>query len=290
MKIVVLGGAGFLGKNFIEVLLEKDIYDIYSFDLIPCDILPTEKNIIGSILDKPVLNQALKNADFVFSFAGMADIEECVDNPIAAVKANILGPTLVMDACVNNKVKRLVFASSVYASTSLGGVYRSTKLACESLLKDYKKYYNLDFTILRYGTLYGRGANNKNSIHRFLSQALNERKIQYQGDGTEIREYIHVLDAAELTIKSIEPAYANKTLILTGQKAIQVKDLFEMIKEILDEDIKIEYKDQTHKELLKSHYKTTPYSYVKDISKKLVSNEYIDLGKGLLDCIQEIEE
>ena len=288
-SILVIGGAGFLGKNFIETLLSKDDYKISSFDLAPSNLLPKKQSLTGSILDEAALSKAMADVDIVCHFAGMADIEECTESPVKAVQSNVLGATMVMDACVKSNVKRLIFASSVYASTNLGGVYRSTKLACESLLKDYQKYYDLDYTILRYGTLYGRGANQKNSIHRFLNEALKENKIHYQGNGLEMREYIHVLDAAELTIEAMKKEHANKTLILTGQKETMVKDLFAMISEILGKDIEVEYKDPTQKQLLKSHYSTTPYSYIKDMSKKLVVNEYIDLGRGLLDCIEGIE-
>lgn len=288
-KIVVFGGAGFLGSHMVDYLNCKYKNRVFSFDLKPHSSLPAEKNIIGDISDKELVKSALKGTHTVFNYIAVSDIEECIRDPLKAAQINICGNAVLMEACIEEKVHRFVFASSVYAESSLGGVYRTTKMASESLIKDYNKYYDLDYTILRYGTVYGPGSDERNSVHRFVSEALKKKKIFYHGSGEERREYIHVYDAARLSEIALGEEYKNQTLTLTGHKSLKVKDLFAIIREILNDDVEVELQSKQSEELLNSHYKTTPYSYKREISSKLVGTQYVDIGAGILQCIREQE-
>ena len=126
-------------------------------------------------------------------------------------------------------------------------------------------------------------------MHRFLRQALTTGIISYHGTGKEKREYIHASDAAELTLLALEKKYENRCLILTGERVLKSSDLFSIIKEILNNDMTVEYDYAETKGLIKSHYQTTPYSYTQTIPKKLVGSEYIDIGLGLIDCLKDID-
>jgi UDP-glucose 4-epimerase len=167
----------------------------------------------------------------------------------------------------------------------LGSFYRVSKQACEKIIEEYQLEYNLNYTILRFGSLYGPRANRFNGIQDFLTQALKNKKIVRRGDGEEIREYIHVKDAAKLSVRALEDKNINKHLIITGNQQIKVKDLLIMIKEILDGDIKIEFgqEEELH------HYEITPYSYKPQVAKKITTMTHYDLGQGLLDQIYDIE-
>jgi len=289
-RVVVFGGAGFIGSYMVDHLLSHGC-EVTSFDLRPHPSLSDKYNIVGDVLDAELVSSAVEGADIVFNYAAIADIEECNENPFRAVQINILGNTTVLDACVAHGVRRYMFASSVYTESSLGGVYSTSKRACESLIKDYSKYHGLDYTILRYGTVYGPGSDENNSVYRFVNEALADKKIRYQGTGEERREYIHALDAAALSFSALEKRYLNTTTTLTGHKSLKVKDLFAIIKEILnDEEIEFEFVSERNKKLLKSHYKTTPYSYSRGLPTKLVGTQYIDIGAGLLQCIREQDE
>lgn len=285
-KAVVFGGSGFLGSHMIDYLLEEE-YEVTSFDLAAHPSLDKNNNIIGDILDTALVDEAVRGANVVFNYAAIADIEECIKDPVKAVKTNIMGNVIVLDACAKHKVGRYMFASSVYTESLLGGIYSSTKVASESLIKDYNKYHGVNYSILRYGTVYGPGSNCNNSVYRFLEGALQNKKIVYQGTGDERREYIHVMDAARLSFLSLKEEHKNSTLILTGHKSLKVKDLFAIIREILGDDIRVEFGSQENEQLLKSHYKTTPYSYSRDLPVKLVGAQHIDIGAGLLQCIKE---
>jgi UDP-glucose 4-epimerase len=288
-KVVVFGGAGFLGRYTVRRLLEENKYDVYSFDQVTSPDLKEKYSIVGDIFNREDVKNALSGAVIVFNYAAIADIEECINDPVKAVATNILGNTIILDECVKAKVSRFILASSVYSESDLGGVYRSTKNVCESLTKDYKKYYDLDYTILRYGTIYGPGANRNNSVYRFLDQAL-DGKIEYQGTGDERRDYIHASDAADLTIKSLSSEYENRCMILTGERSFKTSGILSIISEIMNDDVEIVYNYSEDHGLLSSHYQTTPYKYVKDIPKKMIASEYIDVGLGLIDCLSEIND
>jgi UDP-glucose 4-epimerase len=143
----------------------------------------------------------------------------------------------------------------------------------------------LEYTILRYGTVYGPRADSRNSIYRYLKQALDEGRIDCGGTGDETREYIHVRDAAQLSVDILADKYRNKQVIITGHHPMRLRDMLYTIREILSNRIEINF------EASKSdtpHYNITPYSFVPKIGRKLVTHEYVDMGQGLLECISEI--
>ena len=99
-----------------------------------------------------------------------------------------------------------------------------------------------------------------------------------------MREYINVKDAARLSVDILAPKYKNQHLVVTGHHSMKSKDMLEMIREMLNHEISIEFSKSSND----YHYLLTPYSFTPKIGSKLVSNLYIDMGQGLLDCLQEI--
>jgi UDP-glucose 4-epimerase len=284
MNIVVTGGAGFLGSHIADVLSEQG-HVVTVFDIITSPYLTSDqKMIVGDILDEDLLKSLVQNVDVVYHFAGIADIDECARRPVDTVKYNILGTVKLLDACCHAKVKRFVFASSAYVYSDSGFFYRSSKQTCESFIESYHQLHGLEFTCLRYGSLYGDRADDRNSIYKFIKQAMHEGKITYYGTGDEIREYINVRDAAQISVDILASEFANQHITLTGAERMRYKDLLEMIKEMLGNKIEIEILPSSRK----AHYKITPYNFSPKLGKKLTSNLHIDMGQGLLKCMNEI--
>ena len=286
MNIIIFGGSGFLGSHVADVLTdEKHVVKI--FDLRKSAYLkPGQEMIVGDVLDEKLVNSSLKGIDVVYNFAGIADIQEASKKPIETVKYNILGNTILLEAACKNKVKRFVYASTIYVYSNSGSFYRCSKAACENYIESYQKQYGLGYTILRYGTLYGTRADNRNSVKRFINQAMTEGRISYYGNGEEIREYINVIDAAKASVEILSDEFKNEHVIFTGHYPIKVHDLFVMIKEILKKDIKIEYIPPKSDDPI-DHYMLTPYTFIPKIGKKYVKHYYTDMGQGLLICMQE---
>ncbi|MBU0568820.1 NAD(P)-dependent oxidoreductase [bacterium] len=286
MNAVIFGGSGFLGSHVADALTETG-HKVIIFDLRHSPYLHSDqKMVIGDILDMDKVFSAVEACDVIYNFAGIADIDECAGKPIETVKYNILGNSIILEAARKAKTRRFVFASSVYVYSNTGAFYRSSKQACESFIEDYNKLYGLPYTVLRFGSLYGERADERNSIYKLIKNALLTGKIVYHGTGDEQREYIHVKDAAALSVKILEPEFKNQHVILTGNLAMEYRDLLEMIREMLGNRVEIVYKEKERD----AHYKVTPYAFNPKLGRKLVNNPHIDMGQGLLNCMKEIYE
>jgi UDP-glucose 4-epimerase len=195
-----------------------------------------------------------------------------------------MGTMYILDACREFAVKRFVYSSTIYVYSGHGSFYRSSKQSCELFIENYNEEYGLQFTILRYGSLYGPRANNFNFIKNAISEALTEKKIQRQGDGNEVRDYINVLDAARSSVDILSDEYANKYVMITGPQTMKVKEILEMIKEMLNNKIDIIYNEGN----FSGHYQITPYSFKPKVALKIIPRNYHDLGQGILECIYDI--
>jgi len=283
-KVVVFGGSGFLGSHVADVLTDNG-FDVTIFDIHKSRYLKSGQQMItGDILDSAKVQEVINGTDIVFHFAGVADIKEANEQPVDAVRYNILGTTVILDECVKAKVSRFIFASTVYVYSEHGGFYRATKQACELLIENYQKTYSLDFTILRFGSLYGRRANEFNWIHAIIKQALNEGKMHRKGDGEELRDYIHVKDASQACVDLLDNEFRNQYLIISGAQTIKVKELLKMINEMMDNKIDIEYLDEHPA----GHYEVTPYTFRPRMAKKYTGKTSVELGQGLLDTIYDV--
>lgn len=284
MKILICGGSGFVGSHTADALSDRG-HEVTIFDLIDSPYQRSEQEmIVGDILDRKAVEDVVKGCDAVYNFAGMADIEASYNKPVESIENNIMGNTFILEACRKNKVKRFVFASTIYVYSTSGSFYRGSKQACEIIIEIYKEAFKLPYTILRYGSLYGPRSPENNWIHRIIKQAITQGKITRYGDGEEIREYIHVKDAAELSAKILSKEFENKNVIITGNQPMKIKDLHIMVKEMLGNKIKLEFLPST----FSSHYEITPYNFNPKAAKKLVSTEFYDLGQGILELLSEI--
>jgi|TARA_B100002003_G_C14022339_1_gene492968 UDP-glucose 4-epimerase len=286
MKAAVFGGSGFLGSHVADELTERGykvrVYDIRRSPHLQKD----QKMITGDILDADKVRAAVEGCDAVYNFAGISDIAEASINPLETIKINIFGNATILDACRLQKVKRFIFASSLYIYSAAGSFYRSSKQASELIIENYNEKYGLPFTILRYGSLYGPRAGESNWIYSILKQAVADGKITRYGDGEELREYIHVKDAARYSVDVLSPEFEKQYVIITGNQQMKVKDLLTMIKEMLNNKVKLEFLPIDSS----IHYEVTPYSFNPRIAKRLVGKHYIDLGQGLLDILRDVHE
>lgn len=283
-KVIVFGGSGFIGSHVADILTENG-YDVTIFDLHKSPYLrPGQKMITGDITNMEEVKKAVKNMSIIYNFAGIADIDEASKNPIGTITFNILGNANILEAIKGSNIYRYIFASTLYVYSDSGSFYRNSKIACELYIQDYSKLYGIPYTILRYGSIYGPRNRGRDRIYQFIKQVLVENRMVYDGNGTEVREYIHVEDAARCSVEILNGNYVNKHTIISGQQAVKIKDMMIMIKEILRKDVKIEFSG----EVSDIHYQITPYSFNPKLGKKYISENYIDLGEGIIQCTEEI--
>ena len=111
------------------------------------------------------------------------------------------------------------------------------------------------------------------------------------GNGDELREYIHVEDAARYSVQVLDKEFENSYVILTGHQPMRIKDVMIMIKEMLNDKIELEFlpvNDESCPYDPKTHYNITPYSFSPKIAKKIVGKYYLDLGQGILQVLHEV--
>lgn len=283
MRMTVFGGSGFLGSHICDKLTEAG-HIVTIVDLTPSPWLKDgQRMIVGNILDENVVDEAVRDADMVFNYAGIADIGEANSRPVDTARINVMGNVQVLEACRKARVERYIFASSLYVYGKSGGFYRCSKQACEIYIENYQAMYNLPYTILRYGSLYGPRADRRNAIERFVYEALTRGVITYYGSPTALREYVHVDDASTATLEIMAPEFANQNIIISGNQPMRVGDLFKMIGEMLGKELVVEYQNDPNS----GHYQITPYAFMPKIGRKLAPPLTVDLGQGILRVMEE---
>jgi|TARA_B110000971_G_scaffold219365_1_gene260322 UDP-glucose 4-epimerase len=283
---ILFGASGFIGSHVLNILKKRE------FNVIASDIKKNKwtkddsKFIETDILNYSKLNKIQNKTDYFLIFSAISDIEESNSNPLKTLNVNVIGLINILNLAVKLKVKKIIFASTIYVNSNEGGIYKVTKLAGEELIKEFKKNHNLDFTIIRYGSVYGPRSGLNNGIYKILNNALVNKKLQYFGSKDTLREYIHVIDAAESTIDLIDDKYNNQIITLTGKESTKVQDLLLLIKDIMSIKSKIKFLNKK----IPGHYIRTPYSFEDKLSKKYSPQLNIDLAEGLVQTLNYIKK
>jgi UDP-glucose 4-epimerase len=282
--VTVIGGSGFIGSHVADQLSEEG-YHVRIFDRKASRWKKeNQEMIVGDMLDNDLLNKVMADSEFVYNFAALADLDQARNKPVETVELNILGNIKVLEACRVNDVKRFIFASTVYVYSREGSFYRCSKQASESFIEEFQNVYNLDYTILRYGSLYGPRSDNTNGLLRIVCNALETGVVRYNGSPDAFREYIHVEDAAKASVIALGEDFRNQSVVLTGQEPMRVVDLLKMLAEILGLPESVEFVEGDYV----GHYNRTPYAYLPKLGRKYVAPFHVDLGQGLMQLIDAV--
>lgn len=289
-RALVTGGAGFLGSHIADELSARG-HAVRIFDRAPSPWLqPGQEMIVGDVTDAAAIRAAVRGCDKVFHLAALADLNAAKSRPMDTLHINIGGTLNILEACRAEGVQRLMFASTVYVYSREGSFYRCSKQACESYVEEYGRVFGLPFTVLRYGSLYGLRTDASNGIYRYLQQAISGGELRYDGAPDDLRSYIHVMDAASLSVDALGEKFANQHLVLTGPDAMKMKDVFRMIGEILGKPVEVYYTSAKSEQSMKGHYSITPYAYTPKPGRKLIANPHVDIGQGVLQVVERIHQ
>jgi len=284
-KILVIGGSGFLGSHVADALSDAG-YQVKIYDRQESKWLRSNQEmIIGDLLDNDLILEHTKNCYAVYNFAAIADLNEAILKPVETAKINILGNVQVLEACKVNQVKRYVYASTVYVHSREGGFYRCSKQASENYVEEYQRSYGLEYTILRYGSLYGPRSDNQNGLWRIVNDVLKTGVVKYEGNIESVREYIHVEDAARASVTALGDEFKNEHVVLTGHEPLKVIDMLKMLSEIMGIKEEVQFENLPYA----GHYIRTPYAYQTKLGRKFIPPMHVDLGQGLLQLIEEVK-
>jgi UDP-glucose 4-epimerase len=284
-RVCVIGGSGFLGSHVADALSASG-HQVCVYDRRPSSWLRDDQEmVVGDLLDVDRLSSAIAGCEIVYNFAALADLNEALDKPLETVRINVLGNAHVLEACRLNGVRRFLYASTVYVYSREGGFYRCSKQSAEHYVEEYQAAFGLDYTVLRYGSLYGPRSDHQNGLWRVVNEALKTGRIRYAGSPEAMREYIHVEDAARASVAALGDEFRNQHVVLTGQEPMRVMDLLKMLAEILGIPQAVEFEETEYA----GHYVRTPYAYQPKLGRKYVPPMHVDLGQGLLQLIGEIQ-
>jgi UDP-glucose 4-epimerase len=267
-RILVIGGAGFIGSHVVDELTKEDVKEIIVYDDFCRGILDNLKEALkdsrvkvfeigGDVCQTDILDSAMKGVDGVFHLAALW-LLQCYEYPRAAFDVNIRGTFNVLEACVSNKVKRLVYSSSasVYGDAvtipmteehpfNNKTFYGATKIAGEQMCRAFYHRYGLHYAGLRYMNVYGPRQDYKGTyiavIMKILDRIDQGLPPVIYGDGSQAYDFIYVSDCAAANICAMKST--QNDLFYNVGRGIQttVKELAEMILEITSSDLNIQY-------------------------------------------------
>ena len=290
--IIVFGGAGFIGMSLVRQLASRGYTSIVIADIIaPKGDLPNGTDFsLCDIMDSAGVNELIAGTkpQVVFNLAGFANLEGAASSPKRTFQLNVIGNLNLLEASAKSGVELFVYASSAYAMSDRGSFYGISKLTSEKVVEEFNAKHGLDYVILRYGSIYGAADFENNYLFQLVKKAIKSGSIIHEGDGEEVREYVHVDDVSKLSVDLMEDTQTrNAALMLTGSEKMSRRELFEMIREIVGKGrISIDYRDAGYN----NHYRLTPYSFQGTSAKKIVANPYYDMGQGILDCVKKVME
>ncbi len=305
-KILITGGAGFIGSSLAEELLkDPDNYLVLADDLstgskskLPgnnCDRFRFVKCDVNNYRDIAEVMLA-NHFDYVFHYAAFVGVKQTQNNPIKVLN-DLKGIEHILGLCKNSSVKRIFFASSseVYGepvnlpqneeTTPLNSriPYAVVKNVGEAYLKSYKKEFDLDFTIFRFFNTYGPKQSTDFVMSKFIALAMKNKPIPIYGDGLQTRTFCYIDDNLEATAKALYgDEYINDVLNIGSDFEVPVIDLAKMIINQTGSKSVIKFKPPLPEGDMKRRFP--------DISKmrKLLQREPVSLEKGISKILHNI--
>jgi len=258
LRILVLGGQGFIGRNLIEELYDKneviivDRYKCKEIELNNCSYFTQDINNVDS------WEYLLDNIDVLYHLASSANPLTSTEDILSDIKSNICGTVQILQAAVKKGVKKIVYPSSggtVYGEaiyspidekhpTNPACTYGIAKLAIEKYVQVFHKMYGIDYCILRFANVYGRyqTSNTQGAINIFMRKLMADEAIEIWGDGSAVRDYINVKDAVDALMLAGMRSSSEKIFNVGSNKGMTVEEIVIKIASCLKKTANIEYK------------------------------------------------
>lgn len=285
-KITIVGGAGFLGLNLSKEFYKRG-FEIMIYDLKKPQLDFDFSYMKGNVLNLKKLVTFTKNSTYLINLAGIAEINYSRYNYLETIHNNILGTLNTLEACKINGIKNYGFSSTIYVYSKEGSFYKSSKQSAECIIQEFCKTFNINYKILRYGSLYGKEAQDWNGIKKYIIEILKKKKVIYHGSGREIRQLIHIEDACKLSADVItNKNLKNKSFTITGNKSFSSNQILNEIFKAIGHKKKILYKKVKNK----LHYSSTPYTYQPIKSSIIMPKKDKNLKQGVIEMINEIKK
>jgi UDP-glucose 4-epimerase len=267
-RILVIGGAGFIGSHVVDELIKEDVKEIIVYDNFCRGTIDNLKDALkdtrvriyevgGDICQTDILDSAMKGIDYVFHLAALW-LLQCYEYPRAAFDVNIRGTFNVLEACVNNRVKKLIYSSSasVYGDAveipmreehpfNNRTFYGATKIAGEQMCRAFYHRHGLNYVGLRYMNVYGPRQDYKGAYIAVIMKVLDRldqglSPIVY-GDGSQAYDFIYVGDTAQANVSALKGNTSDEFYNVGMGVQTSIRVLCEQILQIKGSHLKIQY-------------------------------------------------
>ena len=316
-RILITGGAGFIGSNLLDALVEDNevrVLDNFSGGAIENVQQHVGKRnfelIKGDVVDKEVVSQALKDVDIIFHLAAIVGVRHYVHDPIQVMKTNVHGTENLLELSLERSVERVVFASTseVYgknpgiplkedADRVLGSTkidrwcYSTAKAVDEHLCYAYHRKHGLPVTVLRYFNVYGprqECSDYGGVISIFIRRVLNDESPLVHGNGNQTRSFLYVSDAVNGSLSAATSKESVGAAINIGSsKETSIRDLALLIIKLAGKKERIDPKYIPYQDFYGEYYEDIPRR-VPDVSmaiKMLGFKPKVSLEEGLKNTI-----
>jgi len=309
-KILVIGGAGFIGSHVVQELLKEEVAEVVIFDNLTrgkisnldeslsdprCSVFPDG----GDIREIDVLNRAVSQVDGVVHLAAMW-LLHTKEYPRTAFDVNIQGTFNVLEACVNNRIERLVYSSSasVYGDAAFipmteehpfnnRNFYGASKIAGEAMARAFYDRYGLSYVGLRYMNVYGPYQDQTAAYTGVIPIMLNKIDANevpvINGDGSQAYDFVSARDVARCNVLSLKSVVSDEFFNVGTGVQTSIRELCDLILQLKGSELKVEYKpysEEDSRRMVQNRIGST------EKAREMLGFEYLDeLRDGLLELI-----
>jgi UDP-glucose 4-epimerase len=246
MKVLVTGGAGFIGSHVLDRLTAHG-HEPVVFDLVRS--LHHEPGafatVIGDVADRDATRRAVRGCDAVIHLAAVADVSDVVADPIRADRVNVHGTQMILEAARREQIARVVYGSTVWVygnaevareldeDTPLmlpSHLYTATKIAGEMYALSYNELYGSSNTILRFGIPYGPRARPAAVVPAFVLRAQRGEALTIAGDGRQTRQFVYVEDLADGVVAGLLAGAPSRVHNLVGTEELSVRQIADAVR------------------------------------------------------------
>lgn len=259
MKVLITGGAGFIGSNLAKRLVEDGHSVVVLDSLLRGNKLDKEtysqiEFIKGDVRDLQTVNQASKNCDLIFHFAAVLGVDIVADNPVETMDVEVIGTRNVVEAAFLNNVKKIMYASTsgIYGHSAIENAlteevlvdprtsYAMAKRYNEIYLASHHEEKGLNVVSLRFFNVYGKNQDNRMVVPRFFEQALENDPITVFGTGKQTRDFTYIDDTVEACVRLMDISGCH-IVNIANEAEWCITDLAEKIKLITTSNSEIIY-------------------------------------------------
>jgi len=258
-KVLITGGCGFIGSNFIRYLLaEAPDVEIVNLDVLtyagnPENLAGLENDkrytfVKGDISDADTVEEVVEDAEYVVNFAAESHVDRSIHDPGIFLRTNVRGTLVLLEAALEKRVKRFMQISTDEVYGSLGpqgkftettplapnSPYSASKASADLMVRSFNKTYGLDTVITRCSNNYGPYQFPEKLIPLMITNALEDKDLPVYGDGMNVRDWIYVLDHCRAIWTVLDKGASGEIYNIGGGSEIENINLVKMILQILD--------------------------------------------------------